>query len=246
MNKWGKEWFGDWFNSPYYHVLYKNRDDNEAQFFINHLVKYLKVGKGDKLLDVACGKGRHAIFLNSLGFEVDGIDLSESNISLAKTHENESLRFYEHDMREPFKNEHYDFVFNLFTSIGYFEDEADNQKAITAITASLKNRGFFILDFLNPYKVINHLVDEEIKLIEGIEFHINRSFDGTYIIKDIRFEDGGKNYQFQEKVKAIRRMDFLDYFRNANLLLKDTFGSYSLEEYHPEQSDRMIFITQKL
>jgi len=246
MSKWSKEWFGDWFDSPYYHVLYKNRDDNEAQFFMTHLVKHLQIKEGKLILDIACGQGRHAIFLNKLGFRVDGIDLSKSSISTAQAHENERLHFYRHDMRSTFKKAHYDYAFNLFTSFGYFEDNSDNQKAITAISQALKENGIFILDFLNPYKVINSLVKEEIKQIEGIDFHINRSFDGENILKDITFSDKGKSFHFQERVKAIRRLEFLEYFRNANLILLDIFGDYNLEAYDPETSDRMIFITQKL
>ncbi len=245
MKQWGEEWFGEWFNSPYYHILYKNRDDKEARFFINHLVKHLKISKYKTLLDIACGQGRHAVYLNKLGYTVDGIDLSSSSIENAKAHENDSLHFYEHDMRNIFRNNHYDYAFNLFTSFGYFENEGDNQKAITAISNSLKAQGIFVLDFLNPYKVINQLVKEEVKVVEDIEFHIVRSFDGSHIIKDIKFEADARPFHFQEKVKAIRRLDFLSYFRQANLAVSATFGDYSLGAYKAETSDRMIFITRK-
>ena len=244
---WKKEdWFGDWFNSPYYHILYKNRDATEAQDFINTLVSHLHIQQEDKLLDIACGKGRHAIYLNELGFDVEGIDLSEKNIEEAKQSENERLHFAIHDMREVYKKEHFDFAFNMFTSFGYFNEESDNLRAIQAIGDNIKAEGVFVMDFLNPYKVINHLVEEEIKEVEGIEFHINRSFDGEHIIKDIQFDDEGKHYQFQEKVKAIRRIEFLDYFRQSNLLIQNIFGDYNLKEYQAESSDRMIFICKKL
>ena len=52
-------WFINWFDSPYYHILYKNRDEKEAEFFIENLVQYLNLKKRSKLLDIACGKGRH-------------------------------------------------------------------------------------------------------------------------------------------------------------------------------------------
>lgn len=245
MNWKKKEWFGEWFDSPYYHILYKNRDDKEAQVFMRHLVDHLPINTEHKLLDVACGKGRHSIFLNSLGFDVTGIDLSEANIEHASKFENERLHFAVHDMREVYQEQSFDFAFNLFTSFGYFDNEQENQLAITAIADALKPGGYFVLDFLNPYKVINNLVDEEVKEVEGIEFHINRAFENGYIKKYIQFEDNGNQYTFWEKVQAIRRIEFLDYFRNANLLLKDTFGDYDLNDYEPDKSDRMIFICQK-
>ena len=62
-----KKWFENWFDSPYYHILYQNRNDDEAKFFIDNLCAYLKPSLNDTLLDVACGRGRHAIYLNKKG-----------------------------------------------------------------------------------------------------------------------------------------------------------------------------------
>jgi len=112
------DWFVSWFDSPYYHVLYKNRDDSEAQQFMTRLTDYINLESGDTILDVACGKGRHAMFLASLGFQVTGMDLSNNSIEFASQFENENLQFLKHDMRKPLDLQ-YDAVFNLFTSFGY-------------------------------------------------------------------------------------------------------------------------------
>ena len=69
-------WFTHWFDSPYYHTLYKNRDEEEAEFFIDNLIAKLQLKKGNKLIDIACGKGRHATYFNKKGMDVVGIDLS--------------------------------------------------------------------------------------------------------------------------------------------------------------------------
>ncbi|WKK77470.2 class I SAM-dependent methyltransferase [Marivirga salinae] len=241
-----KEGFNEWFGSPYYHILYKNRDDKEAKFFLTNLLNHLKIPKEAKLLDVACGSGRHSIFLNKKGFEVEGIDLSERNIALAKVHDNEKLQFHIHDMRKSLKENYFDYAFNLFTSFGFFKSEEENQKCISSISDSLKNGGVFTLDFLNPYRVIHNLVKEEVKTIDGIEFHLKRHFDGENIIKEIKFNADGKEYEFEERVKAVRRLSFLEFFRNANFMLLQTFGDYELNEYEPESSERMIFIVKKL
>lgn len=236
----------EWFNSPYYHVLYHDRDEQEAAYFMQNLIAYLQIPSGASILDVACGKGRHAIFLNKSGSQVEGIDLSAQNIQEAKKFENDQLKFFIHDMRKVFKPNSFDYAVNLFTSFGFFESEEENQQAISAIAEALKEGGIFVLDFLNPYRVIHHLVKEEVKHVNGIEFHLNRKFDGEYIMKDIQFIAEGYSYNFQEKVKAIRRLSFLTYFRNANLMLLDTFGNYGLQTYKPETSKRMIFIVKKL
>ena len=239
------EWFGEWFNSKYYHILYKHRDHEEAQMFINSICQLLNLSRDSLVLDLACGKGRHAIYLNNKGYNVIGLDLSEKNISFAKQFQNERLYFYRHDMRKVWSENEFDCVLNLFTSFGYFDSENENEKVILAVAKSLKKGGKFILDFLNPYTVINKLVTEEIKTIDGIEFRINKEVSDGYILKNISFQDRGKDYFFQERVKTIRRVKFLEYFDNAELKLINIMGDYDLNNYVAEKSDRMIFYLEK-
>jgi len=78
-----QNWFASWFDTPYYHILYKERNYREAQIFMDNLTHYLNLPEKAKVLDLACGKGRHAIYLNQLGFEVIGADLSENSIAEA-------------------------------------------------------------------------------------------------------------------------------------------------------------------
>ena len=141
-----KDWFDVWFDSPYYHLLYKDRNNKEAEKFIKKLMLHLAPQKDSKFLDVACGKGRHSIHINSYGFHTTGIDLSKNSIDIAQKNQNSSLIFSQHDMRNPFKKNEYDYAVNLFTSFGYFDDNEDNQKTITAISNSLKDKGKFIID----------------------------------------------------------------------------------------------------
>ena len=120
-----KDWFSDWFNTKYYHILYKNRNDDEAQIFMRNITSFLNLKKQTHILDLPCGKGRHAVYLNSLGYKVTGGDLSENSIEYAKQFENDSLLFRIKDMRQGFEYQ-YDAIFNLFTSFGYFDtDEED-------------------------------------------------------------------------------------------------------------------------
>ena len=240
-----KEWFDAWFDSPYYHVLYKHRDDKEAKSFIDQLIAHFQFSTRDRIQDLACGKGRHTIYLNQKGFHVVGLDLSEQNIAYASQFENERLQFHVHDMRLPWVGKKFDFILNFFTSFGYFETTGENQQAITSIATALKPGGKLLIDFLNPSDVINNLVPKEIKRINGIDFNLQKSIQGEYIVKDIRFEHLGEQYEFQEKVKAISRMKFMKYFEHAGLELIELFGDYSLNPYIAEKSERMIFVLRK-
>ena len=238
-------WFANWFDSPYYHTLYKNRDEREAQFFIDNLIEHLKISKGSKVIDVACGKGRHAKYFNKKGMNVVGIDLSKNSIKNAKKEENKSLQFSVHDMRENYSENNFDLVTNLFTSFGYFKNNKDEQKAINAMANNLKKDGILIIDFMNVKKVITNLVLNEQKKIDSINFDINRNVKNGYIIKDIRITDGEKEQQFQEKVKAITLADYSKFINNAGLKIINTFGNYSLDDFNEEISNRLIIICKK-
>jgi len=235
------QWFASWFDTPYYHILYKDRDNSEAQLFMDTLTNYLNLPEDGEILDLACGKGRHAIYLNSLGYRVTGADLSENSIEHAKQFENETLNFQVHDMCKPFKKQ-FDAVFNLFTSFGYFENEADNLRTIKAIQADLNETGFGVIDFMNCDFVIENLVPEETKTVEGIEFHLKRYVQDGYIIKEIQFEDAGENYQFQERVRAFTLDDFQELFHQAGVYLLDIFGDYKLNKFNKNTSERLIMI----
>ena len=238
-------WFANWFDSPYYHTLYKNRDEKEAQVFIDNLIDYLQIPKGSKLIDIACGKGRHAKYFNRKGMDVVGVDLSPNSINTANKDENKNLQFSVHDMRENYQEETFDVVTNLFTSFGYFEDNKDEQKAINAMASNLKEEGLLIIDFMNAKKVIDHLVLNEQKTIDGIQFEITRQVKDGYILKDIRITDGEEQQQFQEKVKAITLADYSEFITNAGLKIIDIFGNYKLDNFDEKISDRLILICKK-
>jgi len=238
-------WFANWFDSPYYHTLYKNRDEKEAQVFIDNLIDYLQIPKGSKLIDIACGKGRHAKYFNKKGMDVVGVDLSQNSINTAKKDENKNLQFSAHDMRENYQENAFDVVTNLFTSFGYFENNKDEQKAINAMANNLKKEGILIIDFMNAKKVIANLVLNEQKTINNIQFDITRQVKDGFILKDIRITDGKEQQQFQEKVKAITLADYSEFITNAGLKIIDIFGNYKLDNFDEEISDRLILICKK-
>lgn len=241
MTKETKDWYTSWFDTPFYHILYKHRDYQEAQSFMENLTSYLNIAENGTILDLACGKGRHAVYLNSIGYDVTGIDLSEKSIASAKRYENDTLHFEVHDMRKPYHKQ-FNAVFNLFTSFGFFESDEDDLNTIKAIKANLKEYGIGVIDFLNADFVINNLVKENVKTIDGIDFHLKRFVENGFIVKDISFEIEGKPYHFQELVKALRLDDFEAMFNRANVQLLDVFGDYKLNKFHKDHSERLIMI----
>lgn len=236
-----ENWFTSWFDTDFYHMLYKNHDYQEARVFIDKITSYLNLPEESSILDVACGRGRHSIYLNSLGFNVTGIDLSKNSIAYAQQYENPTLNFKVHNMCDAFPTQ-FDALFNLFTSFGYFENDEDNLTALKAFKANLNETGFGVIDFMNVDWVINNLVPNETKTVDGIDFHIQKYFEDNYIYKDIFFEFEGQAHHFTERVKAMNLEDFERLCEKADIYLLDIFGDYKLNKFDRETSERLIMI----
>lgn len=239
-----KTWFSEWFNTHYYHILYKHRNDAEARLFIENLTSFLEIPKNDTILDLACGKGRHSIFLNSLGYKVIGSDLSENSIEHANQFANKDLNFKVQDMRAPF-NIKVDAVFNMFTSFGYFDDDADDVSVLKNIADAIGENGVAVVDYMNVHKVVANLVNKETVDRDGLQFDITRKVADGFIVKEINLVDKGKDYHFMERVKVIDEEKFIGYCEQAGLKIQRIFGDYHLNSFEKENSDRLILILSK-
>lgn len=240
-------WYKDWFNSPFYHKLYFERDEQEANSFINILINYLKPAPASKMLDVACGRGRHSRTLAEKGFLVTGIDISPTSIAFAKQFENESLEFYQHDMRLPFRVNYFDCAFNFFTSFGYFNTKREHDDAVRTIANSLKEKGIFVIDYLNVHFAEENMLHHEEKMIYGTVYEIHRWQDETHFYKKIIVRDPLLTYpeEYQEKVAKFSLGDFTDMLSYQHLQVQEVFGDYQLGSYHLSAKPRMIIVAKK-
>jgi SAM-dependent methyltransferase len=238
-------WFKNWFNSPYYHVLYDNRNEIEAQDFINNLLHYLQPQPVARMLDLACGKGRHAVYLASKGFDVTGLDLAEKSIRAANQFQHEKLHFYTHDMRQVYRINYFDYIFNFFTSFGYFDSETDNVKTLKSIYKGLNWNGVVVIDFMNIHKAIEGLPMEMEIEKKGIKFQVKKFLKDGFIVKEIVVIDNGVQHHFAEKVQALTLQHFERYFEKAGLKIKTVFGNYNLDPYDTKLAERLIIVGNK-
>ena len=240
-------WFKEWFDSVFYHQLYANRSEKEAINFIDALLEQLMPAANASMLDLGCGAGRHAKYLASKAFNVTGLDLAASSIRTAKKFESSNLHFATHDMRNPFGKNCFDYVFNFFTSFGYFKNNEENHQVIRNIHQSLKPGGLLVLDYLNAEFAEQRLVAEEAKEIDGIVYHISRWMDEKFFYKKIVIDNmPGKQSEFTEQVAKFNLNDFDYLFDSNGLQLEKVYGDYNLNEYDSEKSPRMILIGRKV
>ncbi len=240
-------WFKEWFNTTYYHQLYFKRDDKEAADFIDKLITHLKPAPGSRMLDVACGKGRHSIQLSGKGFDVTGIDLSEDSILDALKYENEQLHFFQHDMRLPFWINYFDYAFNFFTSFGYFKTQREHDNAIRTIAQSIKPNGILVMDYLNVHYAEDNMSHQSEKEIDGVHYLITKWYDETHFYKKIMIQDATmiEPLIFTEKVAKFTLGDFTDMFAYQGLQIKEVFGDYNFNNYSVKSSPRLIMVAEK-
>ncbi len=240
------QWFESWFDTGYYHLLYANRDEDEAKHFLDRLSDVLQIPKGSKILDLACGKGRHSIYLHSKGFEVKGVDLSENSICKARENETTGLSFGVQDMRIPLDAK-FSHIFSLFTSFGYFEKIEEDQEVLNAASQMLLKGGIFVLDFLNSVKVRNDIasfvgLDFE---REGIHFSITKKIALDKVQKEIMVKDGSQTHMFNECVRLYSQAELSSMLQQAGLEPFDFFGNYQLESFNSIAADRLIIFSRK-
>lgn len=242
-----KAWYKDWFNTSFYHKLYFERDEKEAEAFINKLIGHLKPVSNCRMLDVACGKGRHSKTLAALGFHVTGIDISADSIAYARQFENEHLDFYVHDMRLPLYANYFEYAFNFFTSFGYFNTRREHDDAIRTIAKSLKPGGIFTIDYLNVHFAEEHLVHNETKQLDGTVYEIHRWDDESHFYKKIAVTDPSltEPLQYTEKVAKFSLGDFTDMLSYQGLQVQEVFGDYQFTDYDVRKTPRLIILAKK-
>jgi SAM-dependent methyltransferase len=239
-----KDWFVNWFDSPYYHLLYSHRDYKEAELFLDNLLGQIEVRPNASVLDLGCGKGRHSIYLQGKGFEVTGIDLSVESIEEARKMVDARLNFLVADMRTFSLNRKFDCVMNLFTSFGYFETIEDNLKVIGNVRNHLEPGGLFVLDYFNSACVRKHIPFSTEMFREGVHFSIRKYEEDEFVVKEIKLTDGDHKETFLERVQLLTKEVLCQMLTESGLQVKSTFGDYHLNPFFENESERLIIIAQ--
>lgn len=243
-----KAWYEEWFGHEYLEV-YSHRDDDEASRDINNIENLLLFSGGSKILDLACGNGRHSVELAKRGHEVTGVDLSEDLLDVARDRaEKEAVEvsFMRCDMRDLPFDSGFDYVLNMFTSFGYFENDKENSKILASIHKTLVRGGRFLIDYINVHHVLGSLVAEDNKEVNGKMVRQQRSYnpETRRLEKKILIssEDGEK--EFLESVRLYEVDEIIRMAESAGLYIESTFGSLQGTSFD-QSAPRAVIIGRK-
>jgi len=234
------EWFEEWFGEEYL-KLYPHRDDTDADRVVGLISRTVPFQPGWRVLDVACGAGRHARAFEAAGARCFGLDLSQTLLRVAR--EVTRAPLVRADMRQlPIRPGSMDLTVNLFTSFGYFDRDAEHTAALEEMIGTVRRGGWFVIDFLNAAAVRRQLVPEETLQLAGSAIQISRSVspDGRYVCKSIRAAEGR---QFRERVRLFEPDQMASMLEAAGVKVQFRFGDYDANPLRPD-SPRTVLAGQ--
>lgn len=237
-------WYKDWFGTHYYKLLYGHRDEEDARPWVRTILERSKLPSGSAVLDIACGRGRHARCFVDAGMQVTGIDLSEESIQEARALVPQA-EFHVHDMRESFATDRFDLVVCLFTSLGYSEDGQDDTRTLAAASAALKPGGLLVLDVLNPPVVAGNLVPKEVRMLDGVRFEIDRRYENGFFVKEIGVTDGAIRKCYTEKVRGHDPVALSAMVERTGLRVTDLTMGPEPAEFDPKSSPRCVIWAER-
>jgi SAM-dependent methyltransferase len=147
-----RDWFESFFGADYFEIYRDVFPPEATAAEVEGIALLLGLPAGARVLDLACGHGRHAIPLAERGYRVTGYDLSEAMLERARADaavRGVAVRWVRGDMRAlPFDGE-FDAVINVFTAFGYFEDPAEDLETLLRVRRALVPGGRFLMETLH-------------------------------------------------------------------------------------------------
>ncbi len=217
------EWFEEWFGEEYLH-LYPHRNEADAERVVALLRKVLPWRAGWRVLDVACGAGRHLAALERAGAIPFGFDLSA--LLLRRASGMTARPLVRADMRAlPFRAGSMDLTVNLFTSFGYFAADEEHHDAIGQMLLTVRPKGWFVIDFLNAEQVRDALIPAETARYGDQLAEIRRMItpDGRFVRKTITMPAGRS---FEERVRLLGPAELERMIDSHGARVTGRYGDY--------------------
>ncbi len=204
----------------------------------------------ESLLDLCCGPGRHSIEFARRGLDVTGVDRSPyllSKAHKAATEEQLDIEWIEQDMRDFRRPESFDLAINLFTSFGYFEDDAENLAVLRNVYDSLKPGGTFVIDTLGKEPLARIFEPMRVQEVPGSGWMIQKAAiidDWNRIFVEVLLvgEEGTSSHGFRHWLYSGREMK--EMLRGAGFAEIQLMGNLGGSPYGSE-ADRLVAVARK-
>ncbi|MBA4251374.1 MAG: hypothetical protein C0425_08915 [Chlorobiaceae bacterium] len=237
------DWFYEWFESEDYLKVYNHRNELDAKKLFDLIIKKISVGSNVDVLDIACGAGRHSILFSKNGFKVTGVDLSDNLLRNAKKKSSElnlKIEFIKSDIRNLDLKKKFDVILNLFTSFGYFENDAENFSLFEKVKFHLNPKSYFIFDYFNAQYVIDNLVPYSKDEFDDISVEQFRKIEKNKVVKEIRINSSQGEKVYFESVKLYSPTLLIEELKKNGFEIFELCGNYFGDIFDEKYSDRFI------
>lgn len=219
------EWFREAFDDVYLSV-YRHRDAGEAARFASWAADRLGL-RGARVLDLACGAARFAEPVRRAGGRYLGLDLSRPLLDAARGND-ASLDLVRADMRYlPLRDGCCDVVLSMFTSFGYFEDDAENRAVLGGAARVLRPGGRMLIDHMHAARVRETLVPSSERESGGARIRERRAIHHGRVVKDVEIAlASGEAKRYCESVRLLEEATLIDWASTTGLRHLETWGDY--------------------
>lgn len=219
----------------------------DAETEVGWILGYVRPPAGGRVLDAPCGFGRHSLALARRGFDVTGVDLSETELGRAKERAQAAglpLQLLKQDMRDMEFSGEFDLALNLFSSIGFFTDDED-RLLLDRFCTGLKPGGAFVLDTRNRDFVIHDVTPEEtVRLPEGTVRVKNRFDVRTSRIQQDWWLEDQERLLGQTEIRLYSAHELLRMLRPERWSQVELFGGLDGRPFVLE-SPRIVLVATK-
>jgi SAM-dependent methyltransferase len=243
-----RPWYETIFDERYPELFGHLERDPEEE--VARIAELLPIPTGAAVVDLGCGRGRHAIPLSRRGFRVTGVDLSEKMLRMAReraAREQIRVEWVRADMRRFVRPEGFDACLSLFTSFGYFDD-AENRTVLANVAASLKAGGLLLLDLRNAQKGLAGKEDyEETVTVPSGELFLSVRFDrtaGRARAEHVLKRPDGIRISSAFDVRIYSEEELAEMLRSAGMRVCAVHGSLDGRPFSPG-AERMVVIAKK-
>lgn len=243
-----KPWYVDGFGEHYLE-LYAHRNEREAELALALLARSGRLATRQRLLDLACGAGRHLAGLGRRGQQAVGLDLSRPLLAAARGRLRPGLALVRGDMRQlPFASGCFDGALSMFTSFGYFRDDSENWQVLAELARVLRPGAWLFFDFLNRRYLEQGLVRRGRRQSEAWVAEEERAIEGDRIVKRVTLRPRagtGEPLHYEESVRLFTPAELAAGLAGLGFRERERWGDYHGQPFAPETSPRLILLLER-
>lgn len=221
--------------AKYYDLFYQKKDYQKEVDFISNFLS-----KEDEIIDIGCGTGIHAFLLTKRGFLIEGLDLNQEMLDIAKTRLKTTLYLQNVlDLQIPKK---YDVIISMFAVLNHLKSKGELEKCFINFKKILKPEGKIIIDLHNPQSSGKKIdVFDKMKRTMKWEFNKEKKIETSEII----FEIGNEKYTDNHIFYIFSIDDVKECAEKSGLIVQEIFENYDSNQKGKSSSKNLQFLIKR-